>query len=171
MGLPIPSNKGRHLKTDLVSCTFVFDVASADIGDSSGVVPRIVKAVRGNPASFFAEVNIFKQVLEVVGQRDNILMCQGVAEKLLRHIPEIVQTMELKVITMTDITNMAFVYTEAFLKDTLNFYFTCQRLENALPLRYRINPRIKFMSGGWKISNILYQNANGILPPLSIMVV
>lgn len=137
-----------QLKTDLVPGTFVLlVVASADISANSSrrghdIVARIVRAVGGGPP-LSVEVNIFRRMSEVVagrrGQREHILLPQGFRESHLRHIPEIVQTTELRVVAMTDITNLAFVFTAASLQDTTNFYFTCQGMANAFLLRYRVN--------------------------------
>jgi hypothetical protein len=130
----------KQLKTDLLPGTFVLVVETADVSDSGDIVARIVKAVGGR-LSLSVEVNIFKQILEVAGQREDILLPQGVVENHLRHIPEIVQTTELRVVAMTDITNLAFVFTEDSLKDATNYYFTCQGMANAFLLRYRVDLR------------------------------
>jgi len=41
----------------------------------------------------------------------------------------------------SEIANLAFVFTEASLKDTSNFNFTCQGMANAFLLRYRVDPK------------------------------
>jgi hypothetical protein len=140
----------KLLKTDLVPGTFVLlVVASADnISANSSrrghdIVARIVRAVGGGPP-LALEVNIFRRMSEVVAgrqgqRRDHILLPQGFRECHLRHIPEIVQTTELRIVAMTEITNLAFVFTAAALQDTTNFYFTCQGMANAFLLRYRVN--------------------------------
>jgi hypothetical protein len=140
----------KQLKTDLVPGTFVLVVASAKISSNSSrqgrdIVARIVRTVGGGPP-LSVEVNIFRKMSEVVArrqqeQREHTLLPQGLRECHLRHIPEIVQTTELRVVAMTDITNLAFVFTTESLEDTRNFYFTyCQGMENAFLLRYRVNP-------------------------------
>ena len=136
----------KQLKTDLVPGTFVIVlvVASDEISNCSGkhdIIARIVRAVGGLP-SLSVEVNVFKKLSEVVAeQREHVLWPQGVVENHLKHIPEIVQTAELRVVAMTDITNLAFVFTEASLNDTTNFYFCCQGMANAFLLRYRVDDR------------------------------
>ena len=94
----------KQLKTDLVLGTFVLIVATAGVGDSMDVVARIVKAVGGSP-SLSVEVKIFKRVSEVVGKREGVLLHVGVAENHLRHIPEIAQPTEFRVIAASDISN------------------------------------------------------------------
>lgn len=146
-GVASHSCYSKQLKTDLVPGTFVLVVESADISSNSDrlehdIVARIVRAVGvGPPLS--VEVNLFRKVSEVVAgrqeQKEHILLPQGFRECHLRHIPEIVQTTEMRVVAMTDITNLAFVFTAASLKDTTNFYFTCQGMANAFLLRYRVN--------------------------------
>ena len=87
------------------------------------------------------EENVFKKLSEVVaGQehKERTLWPQGFVENHLRHIPVIVQTAKLRVVAMTDITNLAFVFTEASLNDTKNFYYCCQGMTNAFLLQYRV---------------------------------
>ena len=136
----------KQLKTNLLPGTFVMlAVATADdVSDSRAdtIVARIVMAVGGRP-SLSVEVNIFKRISEVSGQpqREDVLLPQRVVENHLRHVPEIVQTTELRVVAMTEITNLAFVFTEDSLKDASNFYFACQGMANAFLLRYRVHLR------------------------------
>ncbi len=133
-----------QLKTDLVPGTFVLLlVATTNVSNCIGgrdIVARIVRAVGGNP-SLLVEVNVFKKLSEVVAGQEHTertLWPQGFVENHLRHIPEIVQTTELRVVAMTDITNLAFVFTEASLNDTKNFYYCCQGMTNAFLLQYRV---------------------------------
>ena len=42
-------------------------------------------------------------------------------------------------VSITDITNLAFVFTEASLHDPSNFFFTCQIMSLAFPLRFRVS--------------------------------
>jgi hypothetical protein len=45
------------------------------------------------------------------------------------------------VVATTDISNLAFVFTEASLQDGSNLFSTCQGMGNAFILRYRFNAR------------------------------
>jgi hypothetical protein len=136
----------KQLKADLPPGTFVLigvSTAEDDVRDRSDVVARIVKAVGGHGSSslLLVEVNIFEGILHVVGEREGIFVPQRIVGNNLRHVPEIVQTTELRVVAMTDITNLAFVFTEASLADASNLYYTCQGMANAFLLRYRVDPR------------------------------
>ena len=99
----------------------------------------MVKAVEQSPP-YSVEVNIFKNFNEF-GPREGVLSSRGVSESHLKHLPEIVQTMEMLVVAMTDISNLAFVFTEASLQNASNMNFTCQGMANAYLLRYRFNQR------------------------------
>jgi hypothetical protein len=59
-------------------------------------------------------------------QREHTLSPKGLRKCHLRHIPKIVQTTELRVVAMTDFTNLVFAFTTESLKDATIFYFTCQ---------------------------------------------
>ena len=128
-----------QLRADLLPGTFVLLDAAVNARGSGNIVARIVKAVGRSP-SFSVEVNIFENINKF-GPREGILSLQGVSESHLKHLPEIVQTKEVCVVDMTDVTNLAFVFTEASLQDASNMYFTCQGMSNAFILRYRFNPR------------------------------
>ena len=101
------------------------------------------------------EENVFKKLSEVVAGQEHTertLWPQGFVENHLRHIPEIVQTTELRVVAMTDITNLAFVFTEASLNDTTNFYYCCQGMANAFLLRCRVEDpaRLSLLKVPWR---------------------
>ena len=120
------------LKADVVPGTFVLLG-----GATPSVVARIVKAV----GSFSVEVNIFKRKSDVMLPADRggdgISVPQGIVDNHLRHIPEVIQTTELRIVLMVEISNLAFVFTEAALQDTSNLYFICQGMAIAFVLRYR----------------------------------
>jgi hypothetical protein len=129
----------KQLKADLLPGTFVVLAATANAHGSGEVVARVVKAVEQSPP-FSVEVNVFKN-FNKFGPREGVLSPRGVSESHLKHLPEIVQTMEMLVVAMTDISNLAFVFTEAALQDASNMYYTCQGMANAYLLRYRFNRR------------------------------
>ena len=125
----------ERLKADLVPGTFV-SIVALNV-DSPDVVARIVKAVGGTSSPFLMEINIFKSRAEIaVGEQQEI-----VVESHLRHLREIVQTTELRVVEMSKVTNLAFVFTEATLQDSSNFFNTCQGMATAFLLRCRAGPR------------------------------
>ena len=132
----------KILKASLVPGTFVLiGTTCTTPATNNDVVARIVKAVGGGP-SFLVEVNIFKRLSEVVAEEDGdaaMLLPQGIVANHLRHIPEAVQTTEVRTIPMVDILNLAFVFTDAALQDTSNLYFICQGMANAFLLRFRIS--------------------------------
>ena len=68
-------------------------------------------------------------------------MCpETLSENHLRHLTEIVQTTELRVIPTVDIVNLSFVFTMAFLRDPSNLFSTCQGMILAFILRFRLVP-------------------------------
>jgi hypothetical protein len=87
-----------------------------------------VKAVGGSPP-FLMEVNILKPRAKilVVGKQQEIAF-----ESHLRHLREIVQTMELRVVEMSKVSNLTFVFTKASLQDDpSNSFNTCQGMATA----------------------------------------
>ena len=99
------------------------------------MVARIVKAVAGeslqdSPASGLIEVNIFRNI-EDFGQRQ-----EGISDIHIKHLPEIVQTTDVSVVAMSEISNLAFgVFKEASLQeDGADLFFTCQGMSNAFIL-------------------------------------
>ena len=58
-------------------------------------------------------------------------------ENHLRHLAEIVQTQEIRLISSDEIINLAFVFTLASLQDTSNLFYTCQGMTFAFVVRYR----------------------------------
>ena len=89
------------------------------------------------------KVNIFKKKSEVLlaasngGGDGRFVRPLGIVDNHLCHIPEVIQTTEVRIVSMTKIVNIAFVFTEEALKDTTNLYFTCQGMVIAFLLRYR----------------------------------
>jgi hypothetical protein len=108
---------------------------------NNDILARIAKAVGGGP-SFLAEVNFFKRLSEVIAGEDgdaaSMLLPQEIVVNHLRHIPEVIQTTEVRMIPMVDISNLAFVIIDAALQDTSNLYFICQGMANAFLQRFRI---------------------------------
>ena len=148
-----------QLKADLAPGTFVLlssagtttatttTTTTSCVNAAKGsVVARIVKAVGGMPL-FSVEVNIFKYKSDVLqaaasngGGQDgttSFVRPQGIVDNHLRHIPEVIQTTEVRIISMAEIVNIAFVFTEEALQDTANLYFICQGMVIAFLLRYR----------------------------------
>jgi hypothetical protein len=95
----------KLLKADLLSGTCVL-LATAHEGESGDVVARIVKTVESTSLPFSVQVNIFKNISKV-GPREGILFPQGVNHNHLKHLPKVVQTTELRVVSMTEISNLA----------------------------------------------------------------
>jgi hypothetical protein len=81
-------------------------------------------------------VNVFRNLQEVVTAGD-FLYPQGLQENHLRHLQEIVQTPELRVVETECITNLCFVFTLSTLQDTSNLSFVCQGMTRAFLLRFR----------------------------------
>jgi hypothetical protein len=73
---------------------------------------NVNKKPSGSTKPFKVQVNIFQNICDV-GLGEGILQPQGIVENHLRHLPEVVQTDELRVIAMADVKNLAFVFTEA----------------------------------------------------------
>ena len=136
-GSPLHSCYSMLLQADVKPGTFVLLG-----GATPNVVARIVKAV----GSFSVEVNIFKMKSELLipAERggDSILLPQeGIVDNHLQHIPEVIQTTELRIVAMVEISNLAFVFMESALQDTTNLYFICQGMAIAFVLRYRTERR------------------------------
>lgn len=121
-------------KADLLPGTFV-----VRYDDSDPTVARIVKPVNRCVQPFQeAEVNIFRQICKVGGPGEVILRPQGLGCNHLQHVPEIVQTSELRRILMVDVKNLAFVFTEEALNDGGNLLYMCQGMANAFVLRFML---------------------------------
>lgn len=129
----------KLLKADLLPGTFVLLTTGANAGscEQEDVIARIVKPV-ASAHPFKVQVNIFRNISDVARLNEGILQPQGVVENHLRHLPEVVQTAELRVIAMTDVKNLAFVFTEASLHDSENLFFICQGMAIAFLLRFRV---------------------------------
>jgi hypothetical protein len=127
----------KHLKADLLSGTFVL-LANAVSGSVAStavrhVVARIVTVVASSPSE--VTVNIFKNLNEVTG-REGFLQPQVLHENHLRHLREVVQTSEFRVVDTKDIINLSFVFTLSSLGDSSTLAFTCQGMTLAFLLRY-----------------------------------
>ena len=134
----------KTLKADLLPGTFVLLLAhgaKAEGKFQDMAVARIVKPV-GSTQPFKVQVNIFKKICEIGLGEGSFLRPQGVIENYLRHLSEIVQTPELRVIDMKDIKNLAFVFTETSLHDPESLFFICQGMDIAFLLRFRVGPKI-----------------------------
>jgi hypothetical protein len=126
----------KHLKADLLPGTFVLLATHADQPNAAvtggGVVARIVAGV--SSAASHVTVNIFTSLNLVTG---NFLHPQVLQDNHLRHLQEIVQTSELRIINTNDIVNLCFVFTLSALQDTSTLAFTCQGMTVAFLLRFR----------------------------------
>lgn len=130
----------EQLRADLVPGTFVLLDDTTNTHSSGTIVARIVKAAVGTRSpSVSVEVNIFENFNEF-GTKEGILSPPGVSESHLKHLPELVQTTKVRVVEMTHVSNLAFVFTQASLQDASSMYFTCQGMANAFLLRYRFDP-------------------------------
>ena len=148
-GAPTLGCYSKHLKADLVPGTFVMlrpDMSAARSRDNvhGGVVARIVGTEQGTSSStimpsrtLMIQVNVFKRLTEFAAT-DGFLYPEFLDDNHLRHLPEIVQMAELRVISSDDIMNLAFVFTHLVLKDSCsNLFFTCQGMANAFIVRFR----------------------------------
>ena len=132
------------MKADLAPGTFVLlsSGTTTNVNGAATVVARIVKAVGGRPL-FSVQVNIFKKKSEVLlaasngGGDGRFVRPLGIVDNHLCHIPEVIQTTEVRIVSMAEIVNVAFVFTEEALKDNTNLYFTCQGMVITFLLRYR----------------------------------
>jgi hypothetical protein len=135
-----------HLKADLLPGTFVLfdsqdDAAGGDDNTVSNcpagglVVARVISVMAESPSA--VTVNIFKRLNEVTGQ--GILHPPVLQENHLRHLQEIVQTAELRIVNPRIIVNLCFVFTLHSLTDTSTLAFTCQGMALAFLLRFRLN--------------------------------
>jgi len=119
----------QHLHADLLPGTFVLLAAPADHANAvvasavRGVVARIVTVVASSSPSDVT-VNIFKHLNEVTGA-GGFLHPQVLQENHLRHLQEIVQTSEVRVVDTKDIINLSFVFTLSSLQDASTLAFTC----------------------------------------------
>jgi hypothetical protein len=128
----------KLLKADLLPGTFVLLSRSSDETNSvtrpniavGCIVARIVAIVSISRVS----LNIFKRLNEVTG---DFLHPQGLQDNHLRHLQEIVQTPELRIVNPEEIMNLCFVFTLATLHDTSTLAFTCQGMSGAFLLRFR----------------------------------
>lgn len=130
------------LKADLLPGTFVL---LADTSSVLGefVVARVVAVVSDQLSSSSAsvQVNIFRQMKEVLRDTEGILHPKVLRENHLRNLTEIVQTAELRVVPTIHIANLSFVFTLTSLQDTTNLFFTCQGMKLAFLLRFRLVQR------------------------------
>jgi hypothetical protein len=123
------------------STTTALSTNSSDATDEGGktnVVARIVAVVvSSQPPSVC--VNIFRYMKEA--QKTEGFLCPHLLnENHLRHLTEIVQTTELRIVPTIDIVNLSFVFTMASLQDPSNLFFACQGMVFAFLLRYRFIP-------------------------------
>jgi hypothetical protein len=118
----------KLLKADLLPGTFVVLRNDEDNNcDRSPTVARIVKPVGTAVHPFQAvEVNIFRHISKVGGLGEVILYPHGLGGNNLRYILEIVQTSEVRKISMVDVRKLAFVFTEEALNDSENLFSVCQ---------------------------------------------
>jgi hypothetical protein len=135
-----------NLKADLLPGTFVLLASRADQTNGvhggevvarqravGGVVTRIIARCSRSPSD--VTVNIFKHLNEVA--RGSLHHPQVLQENHLRHLQEVVQTSELRIVDAKDIVNLCFVFTLASLQDTSTLAFTCQGMTGAFLLRFR----------------------------------
>jgi len=135
----------KLLMADLLPGTFVLLATHRDqpnaavsgggvVARQRAVVARIITGVSRSPSD--VTVNIFKSLKEVTG---DFLHPQVLQENHLRHLQEIVQTSELRIVDTKDILNLCFVFTLSSLQDTSTLAFTCQGMTGAFLLRFRSN--------------------------------
>jgi hypothetical protein len=82
------------------------------------------------------QVNIFKRFTDF-SATEGFLCPKVLDDNHLRHLPEIVQTTELRVVSCDDIMNLAFVFTKSSLHDLCNTFFACQGMTIAFIIRFR----------------------------------
>ena len=144
-GDPLHACYSKQLKADLASGTFVLlsSGTTTIVNGADTVVASIVKAVGQGRPLFSVQVNIFKKKSEVLlaasngGGDGRFVRPLGIVDNHLCHIPEVIQTTEVRIVSMAEIVNVAFVFTEEALKDNTNLYFTCQGMVITFLLRYR----------------------------------
>jgi hypothetical protein len=139
-----------HLKADLLPGTFVLlgcqahgDGAHDDTvsTNSEMVVARIISFSTAESSSAVT-VNIFKRLNEVLMRQEGILHPPVLQDNHLRHLQEIVQTTELRVVSASDIMNLCFVFTSSSLfgGDTSStLASTCQGMALAFLLRFHLS--------------------------------
>jgi hypothetical protein len=133
----------RHLKANLLPGTFVLLLSPSNNVHHFGgaIVARIVDVVETSLSRLRAttpsvKVNIFKGMTEL-STTETFLHPKLLVEPHLRHLPEIVQTPEIRLVASNDIVNLAFVFTMASLKDSSNLFSACQGMTIAFIVRYR----------------------------------
>ena len=137
----------KRLKADLLPGTFVLLSTPDTIAESRNinmhdgiVVARITNLGSSSRPAMLSrssvQVNIFKQ-LDAFAGTDGFLYPKQLDENHLRHLREIVQTEELRVILTDDIINLAFVFNPMSLHDSSNLFFTCQGMAIAFVVRFR----------------------------------
>jgi hypothetical protein len=150
----------KRLKADLLPGTFVL-FSSKDGATTDGPSPcshydgcgvgRIVCVVTHEdrdsrqqppPQHTRVRVNIFKRFTEFAATTASILRPEFINDNHLRHLPEVVQTEEMQLITSSDIMNLAFVFTPTALKDSCNLFFTCQGMAIAFIVRSRYQEQV-----------------------------
>jgi hypothetical protein len=112
-------------------------VLAEDRVDADVVVARIVAVVSTQPSS--VSVNIFRCMKEAQ-ETEGFMYPNQLIENHLRHLTEIVQTTELRIVPTIDIVNLSFVFTLASLQDPTNLFSTCQGMILAFVLRFRFVP-------------------------------
>jgi hypothetical protein len=88
------------------------------------------------PSRTSVRVNIFRRLTEL-SATEGFLHPKVLDENHLRHLPEIVQTPEIRLISSNEIINLAFVFTMVSLQDSCNLFSTCQGMAIAFIVRYR----------------------------------
>ena len=144
-GPPCFACYSKQLKADLRPGTFVLlapDVTggSGNNPHDSGVIARIVGFITTSSTMptrpLTVQVNIFKRLAEFASM-EGILFPKLLDDNHLRHLPEIVQMAETRVISCHDIMNLAFVFRHIVHKDACNLFFTCQGMATAFIVRFR----------------------------------
>jgi hypothetical protein len=130
------------LKANLLPGTFVLlgttggsATPSRSIKAKEDVVARIVAVVSTHPS--FLSVNIFRFLTEAP-KTEGFLSPNVLNENHFRHLTEIVQLTELRVVPTNEIVNLSFVFTMASLQDPSNLFSTCQEMILAFLLRFRL---------------------------------
>jgi hypothetical protein len=137
----------RELKAELLPGTFVLLVPTSPTAKESRnnvngmIVARIVDVVETTiiPAlsrTRTVQENIFKRLSEL-SVTEGFLRPKALDENHLRHLPEVVQTTEIRSISSNEMINLAFVFTMASLQDAHNLFFTSQGMAIVFVVRYR----------------------------------
>ena len=134
----------KRLKADLLPGTFI--LLALEMANRSrdkmhgGIVARIVGLDTSSTGALSSQtsvqVNISKRLTDF-SATEGFLCPEMLDDNHLRHLPKIVQTTELRVVSSDDIMNLAVVLTKISLHDLCNMFFACQGMTIAFIIRFR----------------------------------